>query len=79
MKPRRKTVAKKSQKGSKKVAKPRLSSFLDRLPKTEIEYLEMLVRMDERHITGNGDSLDQLFTKQRDRNLAKIAALKAAK
>jgi hypothetical protein len=79
MAPSRKKVLKKSQKSSKKVSRPKLPSLLDRLPKTELEYLEMLVRMDERNISGNGDSIDQLFTRQRDRTLAKIAVLKAAK
>lgn len=59
--------------------KSNLASFIDRLPKNEIEYLEMLARKDQEQIKGDGSSLDDLFTKQRDRNLAKAAALKAAK
>jgi hypothetical protein len=70
---------KKVSKKSPKVAKPKLPSLIDRLPKTEEEYLEMLIRMDERHIDGTGSSLDQFFTNQRNRTAAKLAALRAAK
>ena len=61
------------------VSEPKPQSLMDRLPKNEIEYLEMMIRMDERNIDGSGSGLDLLFTAQRERSLAKIAALKAAK
>lgn len=70
-------------KKSKKKAAPRSGqksgqTVQTRQARTEIEYLELLIQFDERNIDGSGSSLDQLFTKQRDRTRAKIEALKAA-
>lgn len=55
------------------------TSFLDRLPKTELAYWEMMARKDQEQIKGDGSSLDALFEAQKARALKKVEALKAAK
>lgn len=49
------------------------------VPRTEIEYLELLIKYDERNIDGSGSSLDQLFQGQKDRKLKRIEELKGSK
>lgn len=67
----------KKKKTAKPAPKTPLETFLARLPKTESAYYEMLAAKDLAQIKYNGSSLDDLFNKQRERNLAKAAKLKA--
>lgn len=73
------TKAKRSTANKKKTPKtaPKVCPLRSKLPKTESEYYEMLARKDQEQIKGDGSSLDDLFTKQRERALAKAAILRA--
>jgi hypothetical protein len=42
----------------------KITTFLDRLPKNEKEYLERLIEVSKRCITGESESLDDLFSSQ---------------
>lgn len=72
-------MAPKKKASSKAKTSSPLETFLAKLPKTEVEYFEMLARRDQAQIKGDGSSLDDLFINQRERNLRKAEALKATK
>lgn len=66
-------AAKKKGKATTKKVK---STLLDRLPKNDIEYLELLIRMTEKHISPYGTSLDDFFIGQAARLKKKLKELK---
>ncbi len=76
---RKRTPAKnKSKKDRVRADKP-APNLLDRLPKNDIERVEMLIRMDRRNIDGSGSSVDQLFEQQLRRHLTTLDELKGKK
>lgn len=50
--------------------------LLDRLPKTQEEYLQHLIQVSERQITGMSESLDELFRTQAERIKNQLKELK---
>jgi hypothetical protein len=59
----------------KKVDKtPKKPTMLDRLPKNEIERLELMIRMTEKHINPNGS--DKTMANQAERLRAQLEELK---
>lgn len=66
-------ATKKKRKATTKKVK---NTLLDRLPKNEIEYLELLIRMTEKHISPHGTDLDAFFVGQAARLKRQLEELK---
>lgn len=66
-----KKTARKNRTAPKKAkVEPKKTTMIDRLPKNEIERLELMIRMTEKHINQNGS--DKTMANQSDRLRAQL-------
>lgn len=72
----RKTVKKQSKASKNGLSKPKLT-FMDKLPRNRVEYLELLIRMTERRIVPG--EVGEVMKAQAIRLKAELEALKASK